>query len=365
MTSSYHIRHFVHRQLHKHLYHSMSQRALLALRSGASRRAYNSVLGRAFSSSSGDVNLDTDSTDELEGTTNNEIVFPWRHEEDPLPRIVPGTEEYEAKGHLLSTVNTPLGNPTLNALTTAYMFLDVPIWQLLFFGSFKQEMTESMSWAFTQSINNLLSRLTNEPANNTADFGEISFKTTLSNTKGETETADILELDSMLEGRLLDLYQTSTKDALASDGKEICLQSKPYSAELVSLYCIPYISRSNSKTDPNLLKFYRTMLEKVAMERQSDLSKLRKDHLETGKMESTVIAQVLIWCKEKFYVKDTASGALLQGQDDEEGRNVPHLVRMEMTVKTEKDPTYGRFVNKHDNWIITDIDDLVDGNLIV
>lgn len=347
----------------------MSRRGLLALRSASSRReGYNAAPGRWFSTSTNaDDTADSQAEGASRGSANNVIIFPWRHAEDPLPRLVPGTEDYANKGHLLSSVNTPLGHPTLNAVTTAYMFLDVPIWQLLFFGSFKQELTESVSWAFEQSVNRLLSRLTTVRGSNPADAGKIDLKTTLSKGKqeSESESSAVYELDSILETKLVDLYQRSIENTSIEDGTEICLRSEPYSSELVSLYCIPYISRANMKTDPNLLEFYRRMLEKRTAERQSDLAKLRKEQLETGKMESTVIAQVLVWCKEKFYVKDSTSGALLQGEDAEEGRNIPHLVRMEMTVKTEKDPTFGRFVNKHHNWIITDIDDLVDGNLIV
>ena len=106
------------------------------------------------------------------------------------------------------------------------------------------------------------------------------------------------------------------------------------------------------------------MLNKPSMDRGPDLNKLRREHLETGIMESTVIAQVLVWCNEVFYVKDVDSGTILQGRGDGESRNIPHLVRMEMTVKTDKDDS-GRFRNLMGNWIITDIDDLLEGNLIV
>ena len=42
-----------------------------------------------------------------------------------------------------------------------------------------------------------------------------------------------------------------------------------------------------------------------------------------------------------------------------------HLVRMEMTVKTEKNGTNGSFRNTLDNWISTDIDDMMEGNLVI
>jgi hypothetical protein len=39
------------------------------------------------------------------------------------------------------------------------------------------------------------------------------------------------------------------------------------------------------------------------------------------------------------------------------------VVRMEMTVKTQKHD--GQFANLQDEWLITDIDDLLEGNLVV
>ncbi|CAJ1924608.1 unnamed protein product [Cylindrotheca closterium] len=303
------------------------------------------------------------SSDEGGEATTSTPIFPWRHEEDKLARFIPGTEEHETKGHLLSTANTPLGNSTLNAMTTSYMFLDLPIWQLLFFSHFKAELTESVSWAFVQGVNSLLLKLANEP--NPKDVSdEIDFQKTLSKPEEESsETPDLQELDFILEKQLLNLYQSSASNL--ADGNEIFLKSKPYSAELVSLYCIPYISRSNILSNPSLLTFYKSMLEKSAVEKQADLAQLRKEHLETGKMESTVIAQVLVWCKERFYVKDAASGTVVQGNEDDGEKDVPHLVRMEMIVKTAKDSSFGNFRNIHGNWIITDIDDLVGGNLVV
>jgi hypothetical protein len=90
-------------------------------------------------------------------------------------------------------------------------------------------------------------------------------------------------------------------------------------------------------------------------------------------MESTIIAQCLVWCDEIFYVKDLTTGQIVQGQQDEkdsssttpEMQKTPHLVRMERTVVTKRDPITGNFTNDQEDWIITDIDDLLGGNLLV
>jgi len=347
---------------------ALNRPTMLASQSILRKRASGSTWRwqRLLSQMSGDSNAETagsssSSEEKEEGTASGALIFPWRHEADKLNRFIPGTEEHETKGHLLSTVNTPPGNATLNAVSTAYMFLDLPILELLFFSDFKQELTDSFSWAFVQGMNNLLLKLANEP--NSDASSDIDFQATLSKANNDEETPDLQELNFIFEKQLLNLYESSAKN-FAVDGNEIFLTSKPYSAELVSLYCIPYISRENILEDPSLLTFYKKMLEKSLLDKEADLGQLRNEHLETGKMESTVIAQVLIWCKEQFYVRDSASGLIVQGQDDGEKKDVPHLVRMEMIVKTVKDSSLG-FTNQQGNWIITDIDDLVGGNLVV
>lgn len=351
-------------------------RPLLMLRARPRSLDYAKSYFRCFSHDTSSHSTDEESSTNTSSSKDDKTVFPWRHDDKLLPRLVPGTLEHTTQGHLLSSTNTPLGNATLNAVTTAYMFLDVPIWQLFLFPIWKAELADSMSWAFTQGVSNLLCKLTNvPPSNETAAIGdddddksnyEIKFQTKISQDpeKDVTEENGRNSLDGlkvMMDEKLLSLYNTS----LLKDGTEILLQSRPYSAELLSLYCIPYISRSNIKNDTSLHEFYRNMLEKRAIDRSPDLAKLRKDYLETGMMESTVIAQILVWCNEKFYVKDGTSGFLLQGQEDTDDRQVPHLVRMEMTVKTEKNGTNGSFRNTLDNWIITDIDDMMEGNLVI
>jgi hypothetical protein len=85
-----------------------------------------------------------------------------------------------------------------------------------------------------------------------------------------------------------------------------------------------------------------------------------------GYVESTVICQVLVECDEVFRVKDLSTGATIQGYDDEKFRKVWHLVRMETVVETH--PANGiiiPFEHRQGNWQITDIDDLLDGNLII
>jgi hypothetical protein len=84
-------------------------------------------------------------------------LFPWRHAPEPLPRLIPGTSDHEEKGCLVGG-NVVSSNPNLDALATAYFFLKVPWYNLLFFRkAWEQDLGESMSWAFHQSIPAMLS----------------------------------------------------------------------------------------------------------------------------------------------------------------------------------------------------------------
>jgi hypothetical protein len=107
---------------------------------------------------------------------------------------------------------------------------------------------------------------------------------------------------------MIELYQSSLQNRTTGE-YEVRLQTLPCSsAELISLCCIPYNSRHNAQNKKPLLEYYRNMLNKPSMERPPDPNKLRKEHLETGIMEFTVIAQVLVRCQKIFYVKDLATG---------------------------------------------------------
>ena len=97
------------------------------------------------------------------------------------------------------------------------------------------------------------------------------------------------------------------------------------------------------------------------------------------RMPSTVICQVLLECDEIFWVKDLATGTILQGglpppSEEEDGgtssssfRRVVHLVRFEMVVDVTKRRRNWilPFDMKLGRWQITDIDDHLKGNLLL
>lgn len=87
------------------------------------------------------------------------VIFPWRHDATPLPRLVEGTLDHARLGQRLSTATSNIGSPEMNTWASAFMFLDVPLYQFLFFSSWKEELADNMSWAFTQGVAGLLSTI--------------------------------------------------------------------------------------------------------------------------------------------------------------------------------------------------------------
>jgi hypothetical protein len=89
-----------------------------------------------------------------------------------------------------------------------------------------------------------------------------------------------------------------------------------------------------------------------------DQAELLDEHMS---LESTIVAQVLIECDEIFSVTDLTTGKIIQG--DGELRRVPHVVRLEVVVDTQKKYGERGSHNELGSWQITDWDDLLDGNI--
>lgn len=357
-----------------------------------------------------------------DGDSSITVLFPWRHEPSPVPRLVPGTPESKKQGLLLTSKSQKVyGNSALNAIVTAYMFLNVPWYELFWISYFQDELSADMSWGFTQGVANLLSNLplsgggdhipldriithNNDDGSSEIDFCETieisrSCKTgalrvrVVSDDETSTEELDYnslkeaIPLGKMFQKKMVELYQSSVTEIVAKtldnddsanppDEKqsfELRLKMIPSDYEFTTLYAIPYLSRRNAKGDPDLVAFYDKMLNETSTRRAPYLSKLRQEHLETnGYMESTIIAQCLVWCEEVFYVKNLSTGEIVQGREEKdpastepEAQKTPHLVRMERTVITKRNTDTGKYKTEQENWIITDIDDLLDGNLLI
>ena len=138
------------------------------------------------------------------------------------------------------------GNKTMNSIATAYMFLDVPWYELLFVSSYESELASSMSYAFTYGIASILSTtITNNtiPADKIIketydiDFHEIidlneekrkSNETTSTTKDNENDTdsntdddesnnfSSSIPLQSIFQQKVIDLYQSAKEKFLTT-----------------------------------------------------------------------------------------------------------------------------------------------------
>ncbi len=125
----------------------------------STRSRYRNRLARFFSSEESTSKIESTAEIPSDNHQSQKIIFPWRHEDTLLPRLVEGTIDHATKGQLLTTVTTQTGHVQMNALASAFMFLDVPLYQFPFFGTWKGELADSVSWAFAQGVAGLLSNL--------------------------------------------------------------------------------------------------------------------------------------------------------------------------------------------------------------
>ena len=185
-----------------------------------------------------------------------------------------------------------------------------------------------------------------------------------------------LDSYSMLEPHLIQLYKSAHEHAKSK--LSIQLQCQPYSVEMVSIFGIPFLTREEVERKPALRHTIRNLfkdLEMQAMEKGRPLSLPETivatydgwDQMATKqykrnrgeKMQTTVIAQVALQCQEIFCVRDVESGEVIQGDSEGNINDVTHLCRFEVVVDVE--PLSGRV--EIGTWRITDLDDLLDGNI--
>jgi hypothetical protein len=176
------------------------------------------------------------------------------------------------------------------------------------------------------------------------------------------------DLGFMVEKKLRSLYESASQ--CGKEQIQVRLECKPTGdSSVINLFVFPFLSRRAMKREPGLKSKYEELLSIMAVSPQSAFSvykDLIQDYQDKGQVDSTVICQVLVECDEVFFVKDLSTGATIQGYDDGKFRKVWHLIRMEMVVETH--PANGfilPFEHRPGNWQITDIDDLLDGNLII
>jgi len=301
----------------------------------------------------------------------------------------------------------------------AASMLNIPSYKVLFFRGWEEEMASHFSWAFQMAVAGLLSRTYRVPmesiisAGSFTDVGDEETKESddaesdndSSSTEQLTEPSSFIvnfdqtvvppphptditepkpeddfddenapELDYMLQKQLRTLYETAHEHT--RHNLQIRLQTEPYDAEIVSMFLIPFITRERVEATPALRHALRnvwvhleekeeTLGRRLSMgeaisEIAGELESLAKKQADRqGVVESTIICQALIKCREIFTVRDVELDQVVQGDPEGKVNDVTHLVRFEMTISASINggpSTLG-------SWQITDIDDLLEGNV--
>jgi hypothetical protein len=188
------------------------------------------------------------------------------------------------------------------------------------------------------------------------DYTQSSSHGESSTESGSSTTQDNSKSSPLMEAKLLQLFLNARKSGKSQI--QVHLHSQPTHAKLHSLHALPALSRSMVKTHPHLVQSLQEARSNTT--RTEDFrAHLSRVVLEVGQIETTIFADVLVYCDEIFRVTDLETGALLQGHDDGKFRPVVHVIRLERVVTIIFSELSRRTLG---NWMITDIDDLLDGN---
>ncbi|KAL3933659.1 MAG: hypothetical protein SGBAC_010297 [Bacillariaceae sp.] len=308
-------------------------------------------------------------------TGGNKALFPWRSSNDIMGRLIPGSEEFQRKGYLLGG-NVMSSNPMFDQYATAYFFMGVPMSEMIFFQKWQEDLSENIAWAFSQTMSGILSNVYEQPFETLSKERKLGFDSsdTANTTDDDTESVspglsnDFLE--SMVEKKLRSLFEDARE--YGKDQMQVRLDFKPKGrAHMVNLFVFPFLSRNLLKVQPSIKDKYTQVLDFMGTNPPDAMPIYHEfvaDFGERGWTENTVIAQVLVPCEEVFWVKDLETGAIIQGVEDDTPRPVVHLVRMEMVVRSKPSDGFLGFMpfeHEQGNWQMTDIDDLLEGNLII
>jgi hypothetical protein len=325
----------------------------------AGRRNVSSTSAGAGAAAAADSTAAADAEKLLQSTAIKHLprpIFPWRHEEELLPRFIPGTPEY------LKDIRVP---GSFRAIT-AFCFLNVPWYQLLLSGNavWEEDIAHSTSWAFAQAVAGIVSNVYKVPLSEIALDDKVNFQFP---PEGPVQEGDkeryCPEIESMLDRPLRNLFKSAHESG--KHQLRIRLEMQPKSTKFHSLFALPFVSRAAVEKDPSVLeKTYRNMaLMRTHPQEafQNVFRAVEKDSKRDGKLSTTIEVQVLVECDEIFQVVDPSTGVVLQGHEDGLVRSVVHLVRMEKTVETyDNDTKFPYFPDvRQGNWQITDIDDLL------
>ena len=308
-------------------------------------------------------------------SSNNNIHFPWRHSPTPTARIL-DNDDYSGMPNNFRArfVRRLIAARELNL--GAFHAIPLP------FGmahEWEEELSGNFSVAFGLAMRELIHTLF---PGSSATYKEDDQSLWIDTTASIEESADdeddnqeesspqttLIEnniyLTNMMDKLLVQQYEHLYNIPSQDNNLSIKLVIRPIEAKLQNIFAVPMLTREIVEAKPHLRGGYQR-LEAVFKETKS-YSEVKQKTYELAEevgldsAKRTVIAEATLTCMEYFQVKDTQSGVILQGMDDEEEEEeVVHLVRFELV--TDRGEEAG--VREGGNWKLIDVDDLLEGNV--
>jgi len=372
-------------------------------------------IGTCRSSTEASLDSSTVPSDVISKSSSGRVAaFPWRHSPAPLPRLcLPDQGIYEPFGP--GGIAGFRSDPKLRLFMSisAMRFLEIS-WFDVILGksSWETNLANNFAAAFQTCIGCLFSKIFHVPLQRVVcpsiaattpkevkDPGSDMVVSFDSDSLAETDAAkknnvekesskieeedDIIDANTllqMMDTTVFDLYEYQHPSSLS-----VLLQMQVQSAKLENLHLVPFLTRHMVKQNPALRGSVQAIIRNEVIEGKLK----RKSYMETTMSTAenfeglilkitqstkedpefldadenfvtlTIVAQVTVMCYERFRVVDVHTGECVQGDSNAKINLVPHLVRFERVIKISDDFKQWYL----GSWKITDIDDLLDGNI--
>jgi len=311
-------------------------------------------------STHGDVShSDDDNTTST--TTKKAVRFPWRHETQPLPRILERDD--------LSAMPNNFRARFLRK-TIASRELGATFWEMIpipfYTHEWELELGENFSVAFGLALEELLRVMVKAPVKNEGGVISIDTSQRASEDGGDDVTdssTDFYDDKDDILTKMMDKALLQKFESLDLEHMQLKLSIRPMESTLQHIFAIPLITRDIVEQKPHLRGGYQRIEQrfqetKSYEEVRNMTMKITEDIGMSYKR--TVVADALVTCSEFFQVVDSRDGRIVQGmRDGDEEEIVDHVVRFEVVTDITESGE-GREVG---NWKIIDLDDMLDGNV--
>jgi len=245
--------------------------------------------------------------------------------------------------------------------------LNISAWDVMPIPFYKHEweteLTTNFAVAFEFAMAELLRTVFRVPVAN--EDGTITINSSAgsdlindANVEEMSSTHDNEYLKGMMDKKLLQKYFS-----LNPENMHLKFILRPVEAKLQSMFAVPVpgLTREIVEHDPYIRgAIYRLHSAYEETGFDEHYFDLLSDFARNGADKRTVIAEAAIRCMEFFQIKDASTGQVVQGMEDgSEEEEAVHIVRFEVVTDGSQDGEE----RKIGNWKITDVDDLLEGNV--